>query len=65
MPVEGELPAAWLYLGEPDFDGTKWRENWRVTTDEQLVLFKAQPDKPVPLFRRPAHALPVPQGEVE
>ena len=61
----GEVPAAWLYLGEPDFDGTTWRENWDVTTYEQVARFKAQPDCPVPLFRRPAtllqqQAAPVP-----
>ena len=53
-PEVGEAPAAWLYLGEPDFDGTTWRENWRVTTDEQVARFKAQPGCPVPLFRHPA-----------
>jgi len=56
----GEVAAAWLYLGEPDFDGTTWRENWRVTTDEKLAQFKAQPDCPVPLFRRPATLLQQP-----
>ena len=61
---EGEGPAAWLYKGDPDFDGTTWRDNWRVTTDEQVARFKADPGCPVPLFRRSA-APPAPEvGEV-
>jgi hypothetical protein len=56
-PEPGEVPAAWLYKGDPDFDGTTWRENWRVTTDEQLARFKAGPGCPVPLFRRAATLL--------
>jgi hypothetical protein len=51
-PEPGEAPAAWLYKGEPDFDGATWRENWRATTDEQVARFKAEPGCPVPLFRR-------------
>lgn len=49
---EGQPPAepvAWMYRGEPDFDGTAWRENWEVTTSHQLAVFKAQPNQPVPL----------------
>lgn len=42
-------PVAWMYLGEPDFDGTAWRENWQVTTSRQVATFKAQPNQPVPL----------------
>lgn len=49
---EGQPPAepvAWMYRGEPEFDGTAWRENWEVTTSHQLAVFKAQPNQPVPL----------------
>jgi hypothetical protein len=53
----GEVPAAWLYKVDPDFDGTTWRESWRVTTDEQVARFKAWPSCPVPLFRRAAASL--------
>ena len=43
-------PAAWMYQGEPSFDGTDWRETWEVTTDKRLAEFKATPDQPIPLF---------------
>jgi hypothetical protein len=56
-PEVGEAPAAWLYKGDSDFDGTTWRENWDVTTDEQLARFKASPGCPVPLFRSAATLL--------
>lgn len=43
-------PVAWMYQGEPSFDGTDWRETWEVTTDKRLAEFKATPDQPIPLF---------------
>lgn len=43
-------PVAWMYQGEPSFDGTDWRETWDVTTDKRLAEFKATPDQPIPLF---------------
>lgn len=55
-------PAAWLYEGEPDFNGERWRKNWHVTTDEQVARFKAQPGDPVPLFR---HQQPVAEGPTD
>ena len=68
VPKLREAPAAWLYRGDPDFDGTTWLVNWRVTTDERVARFNALPDKPVPLFRHPVAlaAAPVPpvEGEV-
>ena len=59
----GEGPAAWLYKGDPDFDGDTWGAKWCVTTDEHLARFKIRPDEPIPLFRRPAPPVPEP-GEV-
>jgi hypothetical protein len=43
-------PVAWMYQGEPSFDGTDWQETWEVTTDKRLAEFKATPDQPIPLF---------------
>ena len=66
VPKLREAPAAWLYRGDPDFDGTTWLVNWRVTTDERVARFNAQPDKPVPLFRHPiALAAPEPPADGE
>lgn len=50
------VPVAWMYRGEPDFDGKKWRENWLVTLDRRLAEYGAGLDKPIPLFT----ALPLP-----
>ncbi len=43
-------PVAWIYQGEPSFDGSDWQETWGVTTDKRLAEFKAAPDQPIPLF---------------
>ncbi len=43
-------PVAWIYQGEPSFDGSDWQETWEVTTDKRLAEFKAAPDQPIPLF---------------
>ena len=43
-------PVAWMYQGEPSFDGTDWQDTWEVTTDKRLAEFKATPDQPIPLF---------------
>jgi hypothetical protein len=51
---EQEVPTAWMYQGEPDFDGEHWRENWQVTLDEKLARFKSGDKEPVPLWNRPA-----------
>lgn len=59
-----EAPAAWLYRGDPDFDGTTWRVNWHVTMDERVARFKARPIKPIPLFRHPV-ALAEPKPPVD
>ena len=42
-------PVAWMYLDEPDFDGTQWRENWSVTLDQRLAEW--QTSTPIPLFQ--------------
>jgi hypothetical protein len=46
-------PTAWMYRGEPDFDGERWRENWKVTLDEKLARYKSGNKEPVPLWDRP------------
>jgi len=44
-------PVAWMYKGEPDFDGNRWHDNYCVTTDEQVARFK---DKGcAPLYTHP------------
>jgi len=47
-------PVAWLYKGDPDFNGDRWRENWCVTLNHALAMWKAAPDEPIPLFRAEA-----------
>lgn len=57
-------PVAWMYRGEPAFDGTEWREIWKVTTDKRLAEYKAKPDQPIPLFSvlyRAADTTPPPE----
>jgi len=60
---EPQGPAAWMYRGEPDFDGKNWRENWEVTLNEKLARFKSDGKDPVPLWNSPAK--PEPQGPTE
>ena len=64
---EGEgAPVAWLYDGDPWFDGNTWVKEWAVTTDKRLAQFKAEPSEPIPLYRysRPAPApKPIPVSE--
>jgi hypothetical protein len=57
-PPESGKVAAWMYQGEPDFDGIRWRENWEVTIDEKLAHFKSDNKEPIPLFQ--AHDLAPP-----
>jgi hypothetical protein len=59
---EPQGPTAWMYRGEPDFDGERWRESWKVTLDEKLARYKSGNKEPVPLWDRPAIE-PVPQQE--
>ena len=51
---EPQGPTAWMYQSEPDFDGERWRENWKVTLDEKLARYKSDNKEPVPLWGRPA-----------
>jgi len=53
-PKPGKV-TAWMYQGEDDFDGKRWRENWEVTIDEKLAHFKSGNKEPIPLFK--AHDL--------
>jgi len=57
QPEPGK-PTAWMYQGEDDFDGIRWRENWDVTIDEKLARFKSGNKEPIPLFK--AHDLAPP-----
>jgi len=36
-PVE---PVAWMYKGEPWFDGDSWHETYETTMDKTLAYFK-------------------------
>jgi hypothetical protein len=51
---EPQGPMAWMYRGEPYFDGERWRENWKVTLDEKVARFNSGNKEPVPLWGRPA-----------
>jgi hypothetical protein len=65
-PEEEGAPVAWLYDGDPWFDGNTWVKEWAVTTDKRLAQFKAEPSEPIPLYRysRPAPApKPIPVSE--
>lgn len=33
-------PVAWMYKGEPWFDGDSWHETYETTTDKTLAYFK-------------------------
>jgi hypothetical protein len=46
-------PTAWMYQGEPDFDGNHWRENWKITLDEKLARYMSGKKEPIPLWCRP------------
>jgi hypothetical protein len=59
---EPQGPMAWMYRGEPYFDGERWRENWKVTLDEKVARFNSGNKEPVPLWGRPAIE-PVPVSE--
>jgi hypothetical protein len=59
---EPQGPTAWMYRGEPDFDGERWRESWKVTLDEKLARYKSGNKEPVPLWGRPTIE-PVPVSE--
>ena len=50
-PPEPGKVTAWMYQGEDDFDGKRWRENWEVTIDEKLARFKSGNKEPIPLFK--------------
>jgi hypothetical protein len=43
-------PVAWMYEGEPDFDGKKWNTSYEVTTDFKLATYMASPKEPIPLY---------------
>jgi hypothetical protein len=57
-PPEPGKVTAWMYQGEDNFDGMRWRENWEVTIDEKLARFKSGNKEPIPLFK--AHDLAPP-----
>jgi hypothetical protein len=50
---EPVAPTAWMYQGEPDFDGEHWRENWKTTLDEKLAHYMSGKKEPIPLWCRP------------
>jgi hypothetical protein len=59
---EGEGPAAWMYLGEPYYDGRHWHDQWQVTLDERLARYKSDNKEPIPLWGR-STPQPIPVSE--
>jgi hypothetical protein len=53
---EPQGPTAWMYLGDPCYDGDRWHDQWEVTLDEKVARYKAGNKKLVPLWCRPAIA---------
>ena len=51
--IENQEPAAYLYKGEPQFDGKHWSSPLSATTDYKLAVFKSYGDEPIPLFASP------------
>ena len=49
-PPEPGKVTAWMYQGEDNFDGMRWRENWKITIDEKLARFESGNKEPIPLF---------------
>jgi hypothetical protein len=60
-PPEPGKVTAWMYQGEDDFDGIRWRENWEVTLDEKLAHFKSGNKEPIPFFQEHGLATPPPE----
>ena len=40
-------PVAWMYKGESWFDGTRYHDQYEVTTDERLARFKDENARPL------------------
>lgn len=53
-PVEGGEAVAWMYRGDPYFDGRQWHGTNQVTTSKQLAMFNDS--KAIPLYTRPAES---------
>jgi hypothetical protein len=54
--------VAWLYKGEPEFDGNRWHDNYKVTTDEIVAKFKDK--NPQPLYTYPPQRKPLTEQEI-
>ena len=51
LQAEPEKPVAWIYEGEPSFDGKDWHTNFRVTLSENVAIFECGSiKKPTPLY---------------
>ena len=40
-------PMAWMYKGEPWFDGTRFHDQYEFTTDERLAKYKDENARPL------------------
>jgi hypothetical protein len=40
-------PVAWIYKGEPYFDGDKWHKKYELTDGKQLAFWKDKDAKPL------------------
>jgi hypothetical protein len=59
---QGE-PVAWIYKGEPSFDGNKWHDTFEVTTSKQVALWKDKSAKP--LYTTPPQRKPLTDEELK
>lgn len=59
-PPPEPAPFAWLYKGDPDFDGKQWHQPYEVTLSENVAKYRSQPEKPIPLYKA-QHLTPPPE----
>jgi len=63
IPKEPEQePVAWMYKGEPSFDGNKWNDTSVVTTSKQVAFWKDKDAKP--LYTTPPQRKPLTDEQI-
>lgn len=54
---------AWLYKGEPSFDGDRWHDTHKVTTSQRVATFHDENAKP--LYATPHRRKPLTEDELD